>query len=114
MKDLNAFKPANVFKLLDKALDRAVELRQPVIDLGEGVKALAEQVKKLAMNVAILAHNQGVHHQMILTLAHNSDVIMSKIMENALDTKMPDIDASEVKQDEKVAAAKRRAANKPN
>ena len=111
---MSPFNPVNVFKLLDKALDRAVELRQPVIDLSESVKALAEQVKKLATNVAILAHNQGVHHQMILTLAHNSDVIFSKITENALDTKMPDIDTSDVKQDDKVAAAKRRAANKPN
>lgn len=114
MKELSTFNPANVFKLLDKALDRAVELRQPVIDLSESVRALAEQVKKLATNVAILAHNQGVHHQMILTLAHNSDVIMSKITENALDTKMPDIDEPKIKPDDEVAMAKRRAMSKPN
>lgn len=114
MKESNPFNRASVFKLLDKALDRAVELRQPVIDLGDSVKLLADQVKKLAVNVAILAHNQGVHHQMILALANNSDVIMSKLQENALDVQMPDIDSPKVKPDDKIALAKKRAANKPN
>lgn len=114
MKEMNTFNTINVFKLLDKALDRAIELRQPVKDLSESVKLLAEQVKKLATNAAILAHNQGVHHHMILTLMHNNDVIMSKLQENALDTKMPDIDTPKVKLDDKSTIAKKRAAGKPN
>lgn len=114
MKGLIEFNTTNVFKLLDKALDRVVEFRQPVVDLGEGVKQLAEQVKQLAKNVAVIAHNQKIHHNMILTLASNADLIMAKMQESALDTKMPDIDNADVKSEDKLDVTKRRDSNKLN
>lgn len=89
-------------KLLDKAFDKAVEMTKPVQALADGLKTCAESIEKLASNLAIVAHNQFVHHQMIMQMWNVQQAIYKKLSESSLDTKMP-----EIKSDDK-------AAKKPN
>ena len=58
----------DVMKLLDKAWDKAIEMSKPVQALVDGLKACAEGLEKVASTVAIMAHNQAVHHSMIMQM----------------------------------------------
>lgn len=82
-----------------KLFDKAIKLSEPVKELAVGVMAVAEQLKNLASTVAIIAHNQAVHHQMIIKMWSTQQAIYKKMLENSLDTQMPDIEGKTAKAD---------------
>ena len=102
----------DVMKLLDKALDRAVEMTKPVMALAEGLKACAIQMELLAQNLAVVAHNQAVHRQMIIQMWEVQQAIFRRLKGNSLDASMPDIDRPDAKDQASIERAK--AALKPN
>jgi len=52
-----------------KILDKVLEMSVPVMTLAEAIKQVAISVGTLTQSIAMLAHNQEVHHQMIMQLA---------------------------------------------
>ena len=84
-------------KLLNKALDKAIELSKPVKELTAALTECAEQMKKVATTMATIAYNQGVHHQMIMKMWNVQSILLAKMKEGSLDTKMPDIKSEDAK-----------------
>ena len=91
----------DAMKLLDKAFDKAVAMTKPVQDLAAGLKSCAEGLEKLAMNLAVVAHNQAVHHQMIMQMWNVNQLILRKLNEHALDTSLPEVKPTDTKKDGK-------------
>ena len=77
-------------KLLDKAWDKMIEVSKPVQALSEGLKSCAEGLERLASTLSIIAHNQAIHHSMIIQMWSTHQIILKKLNENSLDMSMPD------------------------
>jgi len=75
-----------------KFFDRAVELTKPVQALADNVRTWVEQVKSLTETISIIAHNQAVHHNMIMQMWTMQQTIVDKLSSNNLDINMPDIE----------------------
>lgn len=81
-------------KLLDQALERA----KPVQALADGLKACAVGLERLASTLTIVAHNQAVHHQMIIQMWSFYQLFIKKINEENVNIKLPDLKPSDVPQ----------------
>lgn len=79
----------DMMKLLDRAFDKAVEMTTPVKALAEGLKACAAGIEKVASTLAIVAHNQSLHHKMIIQMWETHELILKRAKDSALDTSMP-------------------------
>ena len=103
-----------MLKLLKKITSKVIELTEPIQELTVALKGVAHELRELGNHVNIIAHNQAVHHQMIMQMWGVHKTMLRKITENSLDMQMPDIDTGKVDPEDKDAVERAKAMNKPN